>query len=86
MSPSKKLIDDGRNKCAITKIKFIFDKGNTSRRPFSPSIDRINSKLGYTKDNVRLVCVIVNLALNEFGDENFDKMCRAYVENTICSQ
>lgn len=46
----------------------------------------IDSTLGYTKDNVRLVCTIVNMALNEFGDIIFDKMCRAYVENTLRSK
>jgi len=37
-------------------------------RPFSASIDRINTNLGYTKDNVRFVCTMVNFALNEFGE------------------
>lgn len=72
-----------KGRCALTDIEFIFDKRDSSRRPFAPSIDRINSKLGYTKNNVRLVCVVINLSLNEFGDSVFDKMCRAYVENTI---
>ncbi len=73
-------------KCALTKIDFMFEKQDSSRRPFAPSIDRIDSKLGYTKDNVRLVCIVVNLSLNEFGDQVFDKMCKSYVENTICGE
>ena len=81
----KELYSKQSGKCLLTGIAFILDKSDTSRRPFAPSIDRINSKLGYTKNNVRLVCTIVNLALNEFGDSSFDKMCRAYVENTVCS-
>ena len=72
-------------KCALTGLDFIFDKSNTSKRPFAPSVDRINSKLGYIKSNVRLVCVVVNFSLNEFGDEVFGKMCKAYVENSLCS-
>jgi hypothetical protein len=80
------LFQNQNNKCDLTKIDFILDKSDTSRRPFAPSVDRINSKLGYTKDNVRLVCTVVNFALNEFGDQVFDKMCRAYVENTLCRQ
>lgn len=70
-------------KCALTKIDFVFEKVETSKRPFTPSIDRIDSKVGYVKGNVRLVCAIVNIALNEFGDEIFGKMCEAYVENTL---
>ena len=72
-------------KCTLTKIDFVFEKVKTSKRPFAPSIDRVDSTLGYVKGNVRLVCTIVNIALNEFGDEIFGKMCEAYVENSIRS-
>ena len=75
------LYQQQNSKCALTGIDFIFEKESTFRRPFAPSIDRINSDLGYTRDNVRLVCAVVNLALNEFGDKVFDKMCEAYVSN-----
>lgn len=70
-------------KCALTKINFAFEKVETSKRPFAPSVDRIDSKLGYLKGNIRLVCIVVNISLNEFGDTVFDKMCRAYIENTL---
>lgn len=68
-------------KCALTGLafEFVFDK-NFSKRPFSPSIDRINSKLGYTKDNVRIVCSIVNSALSEYGDHIFDTICLARMQ------
>jgi hypothetical protein len=71
-----------KSKCAVTGIDFdfTFDK-KFSKRPFSPSVDRINSKFGYTKDNVRLVCSSVNTALSEYGDEIFDKICQAYIRN-----
>lgn len=80
----KELYHNQDGKCAITNIDFCFEKSKSFRRPFSPSIDRIDSSLGYSKNNVRLVCTIVNLALNEFGDDAFDKMCKSYVENIIC--
>lgn len=73
-------------KCAVTGIDFIFEKGETFRRPFAPSIDRVDSTIGYIKDNVRLVCTVVNISLNEFGEEVFRKMCEAYLENTLCRQ
>lgn len=83
----RKLFSEQDGKCAVTKIPFTFNpiKRNIRNRrkdPFSPSIDRINSSKGYTKDNVRLVCIIVNLALNEFGDQDFSKMCVEFVNNT----
>jgi hypothetical protein len=58
------------NRCMLTGIDFDFAKTDDCfRRPFTPSIDRIDSNLGYTPDNIRLVCTAVNLALNDFGLE-----------------
>lgn len=84
----RKLFSKQNGKCAVTKIPFTFNpikhNSHKGRRkdPFSPSIDRIDSSKGYTKNNIRLVCVIVNLALNEFGDQIFSKMCCEFVNNT----
>jgi hypothetical protein len=72
------------NRCALTGLPFKYsdnDKNMCHRRPFAASLDRINCKKGYTKDNVRLVCIIVNFALCEFGDEAFDEMCESYIIN-----
>lgn len=71
--------------CEVTGIELTLDRnppGERFQQPFNPSLDRIDSSKGYTPDNVRLVCVMVNLALNRFGDAAFDKMCRTYVENS----
>ena len=71
-------------KCALTGINFILDENeqNYTSHPFTPSIDRINSNKGYTKDNVRLVCVAVNYALNEFGESIFRQICEAYLSSS----
>lgn len=50
------------------------------RAPFAPSIDRIDNSRGYEPDNVRLVCLIVNLARSNFPDDALVKMARAIVE------
>lgn len=71
-------------KCSVTGLPMsleVDDYGRRFSRPYAPSIDRINAEDGYTKDNVRLVCTVVNLALNRFGDDVFDNMCRSYLAN-----
>lgn len=39
------------------------------RRPLAPSIDRIDSSLGYTRQNCRIVCAAVNYAMNVWGED-----------------
>ena len=71
-------------KCEMTGIPFTSERNPDGKRfymPYSPSLDRIDSNKGYTKDNVRLVCVIVNLALNVFGEDVFKNMCQSYLAN-----
>lgn len=72
------------NKCALTHIEFDLNLyKNKQENPFRPSMDRIDSSKGYTKDNIRLVCVAVNFALNEFGEETFKQICKSYLLNKI---
>ena len=62
------LVDQHNHRCAITKIFFNEDRPvGSRRRPWAPSIDRIDSSGIYRMENVRLVCVSVNLAMNEWG-------------------
>lgn len=65
--------------CSLTGIPFDLSKTKHSRRPFCPSLDRIDSTRGYTKDNVRLVCTAVNLALNEWGIDVFEQVAKGYL-------
>ncbi len=78
------LYEQQNGKCKLTNLDFTFELRSEDKHfmPFNPSIDKIDSKGGYTKDNIRLVCVIVNLALNQFGEENFKLMCEAYINNS----
>ncbi len=78
-----KMYEEQKKSCALTGIEFELKRTESKKEkytPFGPSIDKIDHKKGYTKDNVRLVCVMVNLSLNTFGDECFDKMCEAYIK------
>lgn len=78
----EELFHKQEGRCAMTGL--VFDLLSSSRikkfRPFSVSVDRVDSTKGYTKDNIRLVCVAFNLALNAFGEEIFHKMARAYID------
>lgn len=69
--------------CALTAIPFYLgpppEEGHTPA--YTPSIDRIVPKLGYTKSNVRLICYHMNIALSDFGDEGFEKLAKAYFKN-----
>jgi hypothetical protein len=68
-------------------LPFIFSYGDTPKNhrylPFSPSLDKIDPKKGYTKDNVRLVITAINLALNNFGEELVAKVAQAYLETKL---
>lgn len=57
-------------RCQLTGVRFSSErKAGCVKRPWMPSVDRIDSSKGYVAGNCRLVCVAVNLALNEFGDD-----------------
>lgn len=57
-------------KCALTGIPFEQTVvGKSRKRPWSASLDRIESTLGYCDGNIRVVCLSVNIALWDFGDD-----------------
>lgn len=70
-----RLWDRAHGKCEATGIKFEYEQseGNV-KRPWSPSVDRIDSSGHYIYSNCRIVCTSVNLALNEWGDEVLNKI------------
>ena len=70
--------------CKLTNLPFDLNppKYKAGHNPFSPSIDRIDSTKGYTKDNVRLVCIAINIALNQFGEDFFFNLVKNYLKTT----
>ena len=66
--------------CCLTGLKFELGKygAKGQSHPQAPSIDRINSKLGYTRDNVRLITYHMNISLSDFGILEFEKLIQAY--------
>lgn len=66
--------------CALSGIPFTTAnvEGNR-RRPFFPSLDRIDFSKGYEPGNVRLVCVLVNIARADYSDQLFFTLVRGLV-------
>jgi len=63
--------------CELTGIRFNLKNGKTWD---SPSIDRIDSAKGYTKDNVRVVLYCVNVMANVWGSDKIVEIAKAIVE------
>lgn len=71
-----------KGRCAVTSLRFSKDTlGYSTKRPWMPIVDRIDSRLGYTPDNIRLVAVAANLAMGAWGDEVLYKMADAICRN-----
>lgn len=70
-----KLFVDQKWRCAISGIKFEPPGlGRGRPRPFGPSLDRIKAGGRYEVGNIRLVCNIVNFAMNEWGEDALHRL------------
>ena len=69
-------------KCAVTGIPIKF--GRTDKPiETTASLDRIDSKLGYIKNNIQLVHKDVNIMKNSFSVDYFVNLCRMVVKNEL---
>lgn len=76
-------------RCWATGLPFRYaeqTKGGQNITPFSPSIDRQNSKLGYVPGNVQFVCSIYNLGKGHHDELDFIAMCMAVAERNKYNQ
>lgn len=64
--------------CEALGIPFDFTPARAPNRPnmFSPSLDRRDSRLGYTKDNVRVVVWIYNQLKSDYQESEVDEFLR----------
>jgi len=58
---------NGKLYCAATNIILIDSPGH----PLRPSLDRIDSNIGYTNSNIRIVSLMYNLAKGKLNDVDF---------------
>jgi len=64
-----------KGRCEYTVCRFDFNKAEHSySNPMTPSIDRIDSSKGYTKDNCQVVIWAYNLLKSDWGAEAAGKM------------
>jgi hypothetical protein len=72
--------------CIFTGKKMLWDHlgekiNSRIRNPLNISVDRIDSKKGYTKDNIQLVCAIVNRMKMDMSNEIFHEYCGLIYNN-----
>lgn len=67
------LLVDQRYRCAVSGIELETPNVKPAG-PFGPSLDRITPSLGYVHGNVRVTCLIVNLAMNKWGEQALRKL------------
>ncbi len=70
-----------RGECAVSGLPFDLTtgQGRWVKLPFTPSLDRKVPLDGYTEENCRVVCLIVNEAMNRWG---FTPLMRLAVQLT----
>jgi hypothetical protein len=75
-------------RCAVSGLEFseVVVGTGRARKPYAPSLDRIDRSRGYEPDNVRLVTAVANFAMNAWGREPLLDLARAmaqkYAEET----
>lgn len=74
------LIVRANGKCELSGVAFsLAKKDGWFRAPFSPSLDRIHASESYHASNVRLICVAMNWALQDWGESVFKALCLGYL-------
>jgi hypothetical protein len=61
-----------KGRCEVTGTPLSYSKIEKAgtRHPFAPSLDRIDASRIYTLDNCRLVCLLINAALGDWGERS----------------
>jgi hypothetical protein len=68
---------ESKGKCALSGLPLSSEYND----PMKASIDRIDSDIGYTRENVHLVGTMVNIAKNKYSVELFVEMCKGVARN-----
>lgn len=66
-------------KCALSGVPIYF--GKTQKFETTASVDRINSKIGYTLDNIQIVHKQINIMKMDLSQEDFINICIKIANN-----
>ncbi len=62
-------------RCTISGIAYSSETVDGKRfRPWMPSLDRVDPHGPYSRENCRLVCAYINIAINQFGEDQLLKV------------
>ena len=61
--------------CPVLKIPMFSSVGNRGGGPASPTIDRIDPRKGYTKDNIQVICKRANTIKSNATPEELKLIC-----------
>ena len=82
----KNLWDHQAQTCPFTGWTMILPQDSNGWKEYHPtnaSVDRIDNSKGYIQGNVRFVCIMANLARQDFTDRQVINFCRAVVKRNI---
>lgn len=76
----RSIYDKQEGRCAISGVKMTAIRGR-GKVYTNISIDRIDSNIGYTPDNIQLVCTIINAMKNTMTEADLLWWCRQIADN-----
>lgn len=68
--------------CAVTGTPLSLEVVG-GKRPYAPSIDRIDNSKGYIARNCRVVCMAANYAMNVWGEEVLHRMLESIANRQV---
>jgi hypothetical protein len=75
------LYENQQRRCALTGLPIEFPTRFKEVNGGTASLDRVDSSLGYTIDNVRWVHKAINMMRNKMTDDEFYGFCKAVVDH-----
>ena len=78
------LLGQQKGKCALTGWDLEFTRGGDwdGKNPRGATMDRINSRRGYVRGNIQLVCGMPNVIKSHLDRDAFVELCKAVAKNS----